>query len=89
MSYRFKPTEGFWESFYDLPARQKDSARRAWKVFKKNPFDPRLRPHKLNERAAPEGPLTVNRAESRAMPILACPPVFVRKRGGHNAPCQG
>ena len=52
MTYCFKPTEGFWESFYDLPAGQKDSARRAWKIFKKNPFDPRLRPHKIQKLSA-------------------------------------
>ena len=43
MNYRFKPTNRFWESFYDLTASQKDSTRRAWKIFKQNPFDPRLR----------------------------------------------
>jgi mRNA-degrading endonuclease YafQ of YafQ-DinJ toxin-antitoxin module len=52
MNYRFKPTEGFWESFYDLTARQKDSARRAWKVFKRNPFDPRLRSHTTHSLSA-------------------------------------
>jgi hypothetical protein len=28
ISYRFKPTEAFWESFYDLPPSQKESVRR-------------------------------------------------------------
>ena len=49
MKYRFKPTEGFWESFYGLTSRRKDSTRRAWKIFKQNPFDPRLRPHKIHK----------------------------------------
>jgi mRNA-degrading endonuclease YafQ of YafQ-DinJ toxin-antitoxin module len=48
MKYRYKPTENFWESFYNLSSRQKESARRAWKIFKENPFDPRLRPHKIH-----------------------------------------
>jgi hypothetical protein len=48
MKYRFKPTETFWESFYDLTSHQKESARRAWKIFKQNPFDPRLRIHKIH-----------------------------------------
>lgn len=48
MKYRFKPTRRFWESFYDLTSNQKNAARRAWSVFKKNPFDPRLRPHKIH-----------------------------------------
>lgn len=48
MKYRFKPTQGYWESFYALSSSQKDSARRAWRIFKENPFDPRLRPHKIH-----------------------------------------
>lgn len=52
MKYRFKPTRGFWESFYDLSSAQKDSARRAWEIFKENPFDPRLRPHKIHRLSA-------------------------------------
>ena len=55
MKYRFKPTENFWESFYDLPSRQKESTRRAWKIFKQNPFDPRLRPHKIHRLSAHYG----------------------------------
>jgi hypothetical protein len=52
MNYRFKPTQRFWESFYGLTSSQKDSARRAWKIFKENPFDPRLRPHKIHKLSA-------------------------------------
>ncbi len=52
MKYRFKPTESFWESFYDLSPAQKDSTRRAWKIFKENPFDPRLRAHKIHKLSA-------------------------------------
>ena len=52
MKYRFKPTESFWESFYDLNPRQKDSTRRAWNIFKQNPFDPRLRTHKIHRLSA-------------------------------------
>ncbi len=55
MNYRFKPTEQFWESFYDLTAAQKESTRRAWKIFKENPFDPRLRPHKIHHLSAEYG----------------------------------
>ncbi|CAN5358392.1 hypothetical protein BH20VER3_BH20VER3_16930 [soil metagenome] len=47
MKYRFQPTRRFWESFYALSPSQKESTRRAWKIFKLNPFDPRLRPHKI------------------------------------------
>ena len=47
MKYRFKSTQRFWESFYALSSDQKESTRRAWKIFQENPFDPRLRPHKI------------------------------------------
>ena len=55
MKYRFKPTEGFWESFYDLSSGQKNSTRRAWEIFKENPFDPRLRTHKIHQLSAQYG----------------------------------
>jgi hypothetical protein len=55
VKYRFQPTENFWESFYDLGSSQKDSSRRAWKIFKQNPFDPRLRPHKIHRLSAHYG----------------------------------
>ena len=55
MKYRFKPTENFWESFYDLRPSQKDSARQAWQIFKTNPFDPRLRTHKIHRLSANYG----------------------------------
>ncbi len=55
MSHRFKPTERFWESFYDLTASQKESTRRAWRIFKRNPFDPRLRAHKIHRLSARYG----------------------------------
>src|SRR6266568_2660107 len=52
---RLKPTERFWESFYDLTASQKESTRRAWRSFKRNPFDPRLRAHKIHRLSARYG----------------------------------
>jgi hypothetical protein len=52
MSFRFKASRRYWQSFYALPASQKESARRAWKIFKENPFDPRLRPHKIHKLSA-------------------------------------
>ena len=52
MKYRFKPTPRFWESFYALSSDQKESTRRAWKIFQENPFDPRLRPHKIHRLSA-------------------------------------
>ena len=55
MKYLFKPTQRFWESFYALPSDQKDSTRRAWKIFKENPFDRRLRSHKIHKLSARYG----------------------------------
>ncbi len=55
MKYRFKPTENFWEGFYNLSSNQKDSTRRAWKIFKENPFDPRLQTHKIHHLSAEYG----------------------------------
>jgi mRNA-degrading endonuclease YafQ of YafQ-DinJ toxin-antitoxin module len=55
MKYRFKPIENFWEHFYDLTPSQKDSTRRAWEIFKENPFDPRLRTHKIHRLSAQYG----------------------------------
>ncbi len=55
MKYRFKPTESFWASFYDLNPHQKDSTRRTWNIFKQNPFDSRLRTHKIHRLSAHYG----------------------------------
>ncbi|HUK82245.1 MAG TPA: hypothetical protein VLZ12_06385 [Verrucomicrobiae bacterium] len=52
MSYRYRAAETFWESFYALSPPQKESVRRAWQIFKDNPFDARLRPHKIHSLSA-------------------------------------
>ena len=52
MKYRFVATERFWTSFYRLSAEQKESARKAWGIFKENPFDPRLGTHKIQRLSA-------------------------------------
>ena len=48
MNYRYRATEIFWENFYRLAPSQKESARQAWELFKQDPFNPRLRPHKIH-----------------------------------------
>jgi hypothetical protein len=48
LNYRFQASEEFWKNFYDLSASQKASARYAWEIFKENPFDPRLKTHKIH-----------------------------------------
>jgi len=55
MNYKFKPTAQFWKSFYDLSPSRKDSTREAWNIFKENPFDPRLRTHKIHRLSARYG----------------------------------
>jgi mRNA-degrading endonuclease YafQ of YafQ-DinJ toxin-antitoxin module len=53
--YRYKPTEAFWASFHRLTDGQKESTRRAWEIFKRDPFDPRLRTHKIHGLSAHYG----------------------------------
>lgn len=55
MRYRFRPTQQFWESFYALSPAQKNSTRKAWRIFKEDPFDPRLRVHKIQKLSARYG----------------------------------
>jgi len=52
MKFRFKASRAFWKSFTKLPERQQDSAKAAFKIFKANPFNPRLRAHKINSLSA-------------------------------------
>ena len=52
MSCRYQATKTFWKNFYDLPSAQKESARKAWQLFKQDPFDPRLRTHKIHRLSA-------------------------------------
>jgi hypothetical protein len=33
MAYRYEATEKFWAGFYALSDSQKESVRRAWKIF--------------------------------------------------------
>ncbi len=52
MKYRYRAVERFWTSFYRLSPAQKESVRQAWVVFKENPFDARLRTHKIQRLSA-------------------------------------
>ena len=47
MSYRYRATAQFWKNFHALTAAQKDLTREKFRIFRENPFDPRLRPHKI------------------------------------------
>ena len=47
MAYRYRATPQFWRSYAKLTENQQASALRAYRIFKGNPFDPRLRTHKI------------------------------------------
>jgi hypothetical protein len=47
-AYVFKRTPQFRKSFDGLDPAQQKAAKEAFKIFKANPFDPRLRTHKIN-----------------------------------------
>ena len=55
MKYRFRATRAFWRSFTKLPAQRQHHARNAFAIFKNNPFDPRLRSHKIQKLSARYG----------------------------------
>ncbi len=45
--YRYEAAPGFWKSSHALSNAQKARTRAAWQIFKLDPFDPRLRTHKI------------------------------------------
>ena len=55
MTWRFRAVERYWTSFYRLSPTQKESVRQTWKIFKADPFDPRLRTHKIQSLSAHYG----------------------------------
>jgi mRNA-degrading endonuclease YafQ of YafQ-DinJ toxin-antitoxin module len=65
MKYRFRATRAFWRSFGKLSAQQQHRAREAFIIFKQNPFDPRLRSHKIHKLSARYG-RTIYAAEIEA-----------------------
>jgi len=52
MRYRFRAAKSFWRSWSKLSAIQQEAARKALPIFKADPFDPRLRTHKIHRRSA-------------------------------------
>jgi hypothetical protein len=50
MKYRYRAVERFWTSFYRL-----SPARKVWLIFKEDPFDARLRTHKIHRLSATYG----------------------------------
>ena len=52
MNYKYRAVEKFWRNFYKLRPEQKESIRRAWQVFKSDPFHPSLGSHEIRELSA-------------------------------------
>jgi mRNA-degrading endonuclease YafQ of YafQ-DinJ toxin-antitoxin module len=50
--YRFKTTPAFRKALARLSPAQKDSAKKVFALFKQNPFDPKLRTHKIHHLSA-------------------------------------
>lgn len=46
--YRYRAVPAFWESFRKLSREQQADAKSAFRLFLANPFDPRLRTHKIH-----------------------------------------
>ena len=55
MKYRFRTAKSFRRALAKLSPNQKEAAAAAFAIFKQNPFDPRLRPHKIHKLSAAYG----------------------------------
>jgi hypothetical protein len=55
MNYRFRAARSFWRCWSKLSADQQQAARKVFPIFKQNPFDPRLRAHKIHRLSAQYG----------------------------------
>jgi hypothetical protein len=45
---RYKASDEFWKNFHRLSSAEKALVRRAWIIFKVDPFDRRLGTHKIH-----------------------------------------
>jgi mRNA-degrading endonuclease RelE of RelBE toxin-antitoxin system len=52
VKYRFRAAKSFRRSLAKLSPEQRRAATVAFGIFKQNPFDPRLRPHKIHKLSA-------------------------------------
>ena len=55
MSHRFRAAKSFWRSWSKLSREQQQMAWQTFPIFKQNPFDPRLRAHKIHRLSAHYG----------------------------------
>lgn len=55
MKYRFRTAKSFRRALSKLTESQKKSAKEAFSIFREDPFDPRLRTHKIHKLTAAYG----------------------------------
>ena len=55
MKYRFRTAKSFRRALSKLTDSQKKSAKEAFRIFREDPFDPRLRTHKIHKLSAAYG----------------------------------
>ena len=48
MKHRYIAQPKFWTNYRKLSVSHQKSAQAAWRLFKIDPFDPRLRTHRIN-----------------------------------------
>ena len=65
MKYRFKVAKPFLRDLRKLSPEQYRSAMRVYRIFRQNPFDPRLRTHKIHRLSALYGK-TIHACGSKA-----------------------
>jgi hypothetical protein len=52
VSYQYRAVEKFWRNFHKLSPQRKESVRRAWQIFKRDPFHLCFRSHEIHELSA-------------------------------------
>jgi mRNA-degrading endonuclease YafQ of YafQ-DinJ toxin-antitoxin module len=55
VKYRFRAAKSFRRALVKLTPHQRRLAATAFRIFKENPFDSRLRPHKIHKLSAAYG----------------------------------
>jgi mRNA-degrading endonuclease RelE of RelBE toxin-antitoxin system len=51
-TYRYEAAPTFWRSYRKLRPEHQQAAKRAWQIFKHDPFNPRLGTHKIHALSA-------------------------------------
>lgn len=86
MKYKYCASERFWHEFYALLPAQKEAVRKAWRVFRDDPFDSRLRTHKIHTLSAAAGQTVrsvVIEGDLRAVFVIEGDTVYTLDIGAH------